>query len=48
MTGDDASGETANQEKGITADDRERIREYLTKPPHLRSERDLLPDEQGD
>ena len=30
---------------GITADDRERIRNYLEKPPHHRSEDDLVPDE---
>lgn len=43
MSNEKTSRETPK--RGITTDDRERIREYLAKPPHLRSERDLLPDE---
>lgn len=30
---------------GLTEEDWERIREYLKKPPHFRSDHDLVPDE---
>ena len=42
---EDTAAEESEQEVGITTDDRERIREYLQKPPHRRSKEDLLPDD---
>lgn len=42
---EDTTAEESEQEIGITTDDRERIREFLEKPPHRRSLDDLRPDD---
>lgn len=47
MTDEDTSATASIPEIGITADDQDRIREYIDKPPHLRSLHDLIPDTDG-